>query len=336
VIDRRGFLGAVAAGVLATPLTAKAQPAAKVPRIAIVFANTPATELSGSPPTSPYLRVFLEGMRALGWIEGQSIIIDRLSAEGQPDRFVSLVDDVVKHADLMMITGPQSVVQRAKQARDAMPIVLAGTNDPEYLIQVGLVKSLARPGGSVTGLTTTVTNPEIRNKRLQLLAEAVPRARRVAYLGAALPLEPGTEIAAHALNLTLLPVDVQAPADLDRAFGAISRARVDAIFVGDARVFFWGRRQQIVDLVARRHLPAMYFNRIFADSGGLMSYGSDYLDIYRRAATYVDKILKGAKPGDLPIEQPAKFELVINLKTAKTLGLTIPQSLLLRADQVIE
>jgi putative ABC transport system substrate-binding protein len=335
VIDRRTFLAGTGAVLLAAPLPGEAQPAGKVPRIALLFANTPTAEIIGPQSTSPYVIAFLKGMRDLGWVDGQNIIIERRSAEGQPDRFPALVNEVVGlNVALMMITGPPSAIQQAQQARATMPIVLAGTTDPENLIRLGLIKTIARPGGSVTGLTT-VTGPEIRDKRLQLLKDAVPKARRVAYLGAVPPLQPQTEATARALKLTLLPVGVPAPRDFEKAFAAITRDRVDALFLGDAG-FFWGHRHRIIEFAARQRLPAMYTYRIFAESGGLMAYGTDYADLYRRAATYVDKILKGAKPGDLPIEQPTKFELVINLKTAKALGLTIPPSLLGRADEVIQ
>ena len=186
----------------------------------------------------------------------------------------------------------------------------------------------------MTGLTN-VTSLELREKRLQLLKEAVPKARRVAYLGTTAPLDQPIEAAARVLSLTVLPVDVPAPEELEKAFAAITRDRIDAVNVGEAW-FFWGHRRRIIEVGAKQHLPAMYGNRIFTESGGLMSYGIDYVDLERRAAAYVDKILKGAKPGDLPIEQPTKFELAINLKTAKALGLTVPPSLLARADQVIE
>jgi putative tryptophan/tyrosine transport system substrate-binding protein len=317
--------------LLATPLPAEAQHAGKVPRIGLLFANTPQAEFTGPEPTSPYARAFLEGMRALGWIDGRNITIERRSAEGQPSRFAALVQELIGlHLDLLVTAAPFSVVQ---QAASRMPVVIAGA-DTDNLLQAGLVKSLAQPGGNVTGLTIS-PGPSIRGKRLQLLTEAVRNVSQVAYLGAPLALDPLPEAAARVLKLTLLPVEVATPDGLDNAFAAIRQKRVDAIFIGGAG-FFWGHRLRIIEFAARQRLPAVYPYRIFAESGGLMSYGADYVDLYRRAATYADKILKGAKPGDLPVEQPTKFELVINLKTAKALGLTIPQAVLLRADELIQ
>jgi len=332
-VKRRAFVTGLGA-VLTAPFAAEAKQARSTPRIARVFANTPEAEITGPNPTSPYIRAFLQTMRELGWTDGQNIAIERRSADGRPDRWDALIQDLIKSkVDLIVITAPVSVVQKATQARNGLPIVLVGA-DPDVLIQRGLVKSIARPGKNVTGLTN-ITSLELREKRLQLLKEAVPKARRVAYLGATAPLDPPIEAAARALSLTVLPVDVPAPEGLENAFAAITRDRIDAVDVGETW-FFWGHRRRIIELGAKQHLPAMYASRIFTESGGLMSYGIDYVDLERRAAAYVDKILKGARPGDLPIEQPVKYEFFVNLKTAKALGLTIPPSLLLRADQVIE
>jgi putative ABC transport system substrate-binding protein len=331
----RRFGVVILAAILAlAPLAAETQQARSTPRIARVFANTPEAEITGPNPTSPYIRAFLQAMRELGWADGQNIAIERRSAGGRPEHWDALVQDLIKSkVDLIVITAPVDVVQKAEKAGNGLAIVLVGA-DPDVLIQRGLVKSIAKPGKNVTGLTN-VTSLELREKRLQLLKEAAPKARRVAYLGATAPLDPPIAAAARVLSLTVLPVDVPAPEGLEKAFAAIKRDRIDAVNVGEAW-FFWGYRRRIIELGAKQHLPAMYANRIFTESGGLMSYGIDYRDLERRAAAYADKILKGAKPGDLPIEQPTKFELVINLKTAKALGLTIPQSLLLQANEVIE
>jgi len=211
--------------------------------------------------------------------------------------------------------------------------VIAGGN----LVEDGLALSLAHPGGTVTGVTSAA-GPEIAGKRVQLVKEACPQVSRVAvfFSPPRSSTLPGTmEEAARTFGLTLAPAEVTAPDGFETAFASIRRAHVDAIVLGGGS-FFWANQRKIIDLAAKEHLPAIYWDRIFAESGGLMSYGSDYADMYRRAAIYVDKILRGAKPADLPIEQPTKFELVINLKTAKTLGLTIPPSLLGRADEVIQ
>jgi putative ABC transport system substrate-binding protein len=317
--------------LLAAPLPAEAQRAGKVPRIGLLFGNTPQAEITGPEPASPYARAFLDGMRALGRVDGQNIMIERLSAEGRPDRFPALVQELIGlRLDVLVTSGPLSVV---RQAASKMPVVIVGTN-ADYLLEAGLVKSLAQPGGNVTALTIT-PGPSIRDKRLQLLTEAVRNVSQVAYLGGPLALDPLPEAAARALKLTLLSVEVATPDELDNAFAAVRQKRVDAIFIGSAG-FFWGHRLKIIEFAARQRLPAVYPYRIFAESGGLMSYGADYVDLYRRAANYVDRILKGSKPADLPVEQPTKFELVFNLKTAAALGLTIPQSMLQRADELIQ
>jgi putative ABC transport system substrate-binding protein len=202
------------------------------------------------------------------------------------------------------------------------------------LVQVGLAKSLARPGGTVTGLTSTTGN-ELLAKRLQLLKEAIPRVSRVAYLTTTLPVPSEVEIAARALSLTLLPAEVTAPEGLDQAFATMRQKGADAVVLGEGW-FFQGHSRRLAELALRERLAAMYRDRVFTKDGALMSYGIDWVDIFRRAPAYVDKILKGAKPGDLPIEQPTKFELVINLKTAKALGLTIRQALLSRADEIMQ
>jgi putative ABC transport system substrate-binding protein len=315
---------------ISAPLAAEAQPERRRPRIALLFANTPAADITGPQPVLREARAFLDGMRDLGWLDGQNITIERRSAEGQPDRYAALVQELMGlHVDLVVTGG--GFVKMIKQASDTMPIVVAG-GGPDALVQQGLVATLARPGGTVTGLVFA-PGPEIADKQLQLLKEAVPKASRVAFL-ASPPFQPHTE-AARALKLTLVPVSAAAPEALDSAFAAIKQQRVDAILVGGSE-FFYGHRLRIIDFAARQRLPAMYWYRLFAESGGLMSYGAEFIDLFRRAATYVDKLLKGAKPGDLPIERPTKFALVINLKTAKVLGLTIPPSLLGRADEVIQ
>jgi putative ABC transport system substrate-binding protein len=238
-----------------------------------------------------------------------------------------------RHVDLIVLVSGTSPLIAVKQAIGSIPLVVLGAN-ALGLVQVGLAQSMARPGGTVTGLTYYV-GPDILAKRLQLLKEAIPRAARVAYLTDALPPPPVIEAAARGMSVTLLPMEVATPERLDRAFATSREKRVDAVFMGDGW-FFQGQIPRIVHLAAQWQLPTFYRDRTFVERGGLMSYGADWADLFRRAPIYVDKILKGTKPGDLPVEQPTKFELVINLKTAKALGLTIPPSLLLRADEVIE
>jgi putative ABC transport system substrate-binding protein len=326
-----GLAVALVLGLLTAPLVAEGQQVGKVPRIAFIFANTPEAEITGPHPTSRSAQAFLDGMRQRGWVDGQNITIELRTVAGQPERYPAVAQEVVAlHPDLIVLLG--SGVSKVIGISQKIPIVVVGGD----LIGMGLAQSLAHPGGTVTGLTDSVS-PEIVGKRLELLKEAVPRASHVAVL-LSVPIprfRPETEAAARALNLTLLPVNVPAPEEFETAFTTIRRARVGAILVGGSPLF-WGHRHRIIAFAAEERLPACYWDRIFAESGGLMSYGADYADLTRRAASYVDKILRGAKPGDLPIEQPTKFELIINLKTVKALGLTIPQTLLQRADQIIE
>jgi putative ABC transport system substrate-binding protein len=331
VIDRRTFLTGTGAVLLAAPLAAEAQPERKRPRIALLFANTPAADITGPQPVLREARAFLDGMRDLGWLDGQNITIERRSAEGHPDRYAALVQELVGlHVDLVVAGG--GFVKIIKQASDTTPIVIVGS-DSDWLVQQGLVASLARPGGSVTGLVF-FGGPEIFDKQLQLLKEAVPKASRVAYLTDPSFRSPPTE-AARALKLTLVPTSVAAPEALDIAFAAIRQQGVDAMVLGGSP-FFYGHRLRIIDFAARQRLPVMYWYRLFPDSGGLMSYGAEYIDLYRRAAIFVDKILKGAKPGEIPVERSTRYELAVNLKTAKELGLSVPPSLVKQADEVIQ
>jgi len=348
-MNRRCLCIVVAALYLlpATPLAAEAQQIKKTPRIAFIFLNIPETELARPNPTSRYAQAFLEGMRQLGWIDGQNITIEWRTAAGHPERYPAVAQELVKLPVDVVVTSSITTAIATRQATSRIPIVVAGGD----LVEAGLALSLAHPGGTVTGLTAGA-GPEIIGKRLQLLKEAFPQVFRVAVLSSPPRsyLLGSTEEAVRAawmkwnmewredartLGLTLAPVEVTAPDGFETAFASIQRARVRAMVLGGSP-FFWGHRRKIIEFAAKEHLPAMYWDRIFAESGGLMSYGPDYADLTRRAAIYVDKILKGAKPGTLPIEQPTKFELVINLKTAKALGLTIPPSLLARADQVIQ
>ena len=331
-MDRRRFIGTVASGLLAAPLAAEAQQAAKVPRIGYLLGNL---------ATSPHLlEAFRQGLRDLGYVEGRNVVIESRDSEGKLERLPALaVELVALKVDVIVVGGtPQALA--AMQATRTLPIVFAAVGDP---VTDGLVTSLARPGGNVTGFSTSSAAPEIIGKRLELLTQSVPGVTRAAVLWQPggqgertnKDLLHGTDVAARALGLRLQVVEVRGPDDFGRAFSDVTRARAGALTVLGTTMFFNARRR-LVDLAAKNRMPAVYPLREFVDAGGLMAYGPNLADLFRRAATYVDKILKGAKPADLPVEQPTKFELVINLKTAKALGITIPQSVLARADEVIE
>jgi putative tryptophan/tyrosine transport system substrate-binding protein len=313
----------LALGLLAAPLAAEAQQAARVYRIGF---------LRSGPPPETFIEGFRQGLSELGYIEGQSITIEYGLADST-DRLPGVVTELVRrHVDVLLASGTPPVAA-AKNATQTIPIVFVASIDP---VASGTVASLARPGRNITGLAGI--HADLMGKRLELLREAVPRLSRVTVLSHA--ANPGNaqyigqgKRAAEALGVQLQVAAVQDAGDFDRVFseagGASAQIQLDD-------VLFTSHRTQLVRLAARNRLPVMYGFKEFVQAGGLMAYGPDYPDLYQRAATYVHKILKGAKPGDLPIEQPTKFELVINLKTAKALGLTIPQSLLLRADQLIE
>jgi len=277
-------------------------------------------------------------LRELGYTEGQNIAIERKFGEGDADRLRRLATELVeRQVDAIVALGTPAA-RAAKEATTTIPIVFSPIADP---IGSGLVANLARPGGNITGITFMA--PELGGKRLELLKQAVPGMTRVGVLSH--PGDPSeatvksvleqTEAAARALGVQLLRLEAQGPNDFDRVFAAMSRERVGGLILIPSAMFI-DERRRIVNVVVKDRLPAMFYFREFAEVGGLMSYGPNFRELFRRAATYVDKILKGAKPGDLPVEQPTKFELVINLKTAKTLGLVIPQSLLQQADQVVE
>ncbi len=328
-MDRRAFLFTLAGG-LAAPLTAEAQQAGKVPRIGY---------LTGNLATGLTLRdAFLQGLRDLGYAEGRNVAIEYRDAEGKYDRFPALAADLVAlKVDVIVVTNTPAALA-AKQATRAIPIVLGWVLDP---VSSGLVTNLARPGHNVTGLSTLAR--DIVGKRLELLKQAVPGVARVAVLWhpgdygerTEREMHSDEDTTARALGVRLQVLTARGPEDFDRAFSDMVRARADAVAVQSTNVFFIERRR-LVDFAAKNRLPAMYSTREFVEAGGLMSYAANTAELLRRAATYVDKILKGAKPADLPVEQPTRFELVINLKTANALGLTIPPSLLQRADQVIE
>ena len=310
--------------LVSAPPPAGAQPAGKVPRIGILRA--------GSPP-DPFVDAFRQGLRELGYVEGQSIHIEYRWAHGKDERLPSLAAELVRlQVDVIVAGGSQALL--ARDASRTIPIVMPVATDP---VASGLVTSLARPGGNVTGLA--FQSEELPGKWVELLKEAFPRMARVAVLWHDATIEAGqlktTEAAARSLSLQLRTVQVRRPDDLETALGEVRKGRADAIVILGSP-FFFTHRARLVELAAKHRLPAMYFQREFVvGAGGLMSYGPNLRDLFRRAATYVDKILKGARPADLPVERPTKFELVINLRTAKTLGLTIPPTLVARADEVI-
>ena len=320
-------LGAV---LFALGLSAEAQQAKKVPRIGYLSATTPSV-------ISDRTEAFRQGLRELGYVEGKNIVIEWRYAEGKLDRLPALAAELVALKVDVIVTGGSGATRPAKQATVTIPIVMTQDSDP---VASGFVASLARPGGNITGLSTLA--PEISGKRLELLKEIVPRLSRVAVIGTSTSQEYAhelkeIELAAGALGVKLQHVDVLAPTDIEPAFQAAAKARADAVlWVVSARVAARARTQtQIVDLAVKNRLPAIHESRTAVEAGALMSYGVSLSDLDRRAAVYVDKILKGAKPVDLPIEQPTKFEFVVNLKTAKQIGLTIPPNVLARADRVI-
>jgi len=320
-VDRRAFL-AGAVTLLTTPLAAQSQSAARVPRIGYL-------SLSSS---DPIRQALFQGLRDLGYIEGQSIRVEYRSAEGRLDRLENLATDLARLKPNVVVVGGTAATKAVKAAMASTPVV-AVTGDP---VGAGFAATLAHPGGQITGLA--LLSPDMSTKWIELVSEIVPRASRIALLvepEAGRNQLPAIEPAAQGLRLQLLRLDIRRPEDIAPAFEEAARQGADAIVPLSSPVFA-NLRERIVALAARYRLPAVYEDRLFAEAGGLLSYGPSLAAVYRRAASYVDRILKGAKPGDLPIEQPTKFELVINLKTAKALGLTIPPSVLARADEVIE
>jgi len=330
VISRRTFVGALAGGLLAVPLAAEAQQTAKIARIGYLAVYR---------APSPHLgEAFRQGLRDLRYVEGRNVVIEFRDAEGKLDRLPALAAELVALQVDVIVAPNTATVLAAKQATRTIPVVFAVVADP---VASGFVTSLARPGGNVTGLSLLA--PELVGKCLELLKQAVPGVSRVAVLWQPGGLGELTEknmlkeadVAARALGVGVQVVEARHPADLDRAFSDMIRARADALTVLGTPMFM-NERRRLVELPAMHRLPTVYSLREFADAGGLLSYGANQADLYRRAAYYVDKILRGAKPADLPVEQPTKFELVVNLKTAKALGLSISPALLARADQVIE
>jgi ABC-type uncharacterized transport system substrate-binding protein len=329
MMDRRAVVTLVGGSILAAPLAAEAQQAGKrVPRIGYLD--------GGFLPANSGIEALRQGLRELGYVEGQDIAFEWRSAEGKADRLPGLAAELVRLKVDVIVTGGAGATRPAKEATSTIPIVMAQDTDP---VGSGFVASLARPGGNVTGLSTL--HPTVSAKRLEILKETLPRLSRVAFFGTSSWVGNAqglreTELAAAALGVKLQYLDVADPKDFETAFQAAGKRQAEG-----ALMLVWGailnpRRKEVAELAVKSRLPTVFRDREHVQVGGLMAYGPNIPDLFRRAATYVDKILKGAKPEDLPVEQPTKFELVINLKTAKALRLTIPPSVLGRADEIIQ
>jgi putative tryptophan/tyrosine transport system substrate-binding protein len=324
---RRRDVVLVLTTVAAAPRGAWAQ-AGKPRRVGLMLATTPAA-------ASHITAAFSEALRGLGYVEGKNVVFEYRWAEGRPERFLTLAADLVGLKVDVIVASSTAAAEAARQATSTIPIVMVNAADP---VASGLVASLIKPGGNVTGLSSQLT-PDIRAKQLQLLKEATPRLAGVAVLrraaGADSPVWKEYEAAGQGLGVKVSFFDVKDADDLARVFAAMRRERVGAVLVAGDPMFFTERRR-ITALAAEHRLPGIFPTREYADAGGLMSYSARLTDQFRRAASYVDKILKGASPARLPVEQPTQFELAINLGTAKVLGLTIPHALLIRADEVIQ
>jgi ABC-type uncharacterized transport system substrate-binding protein len=316
-------------GVLGMPLAAAQQPTQTMPRIGVLTSSSLASDAA-------WIEAFRQGLRELGYVEGHSIGIEYRYGEGKTERYPALVHELVQRRVAVIVVGGATATRAATQVTTRLPLVMTNVTDP---VALGLVASLARPGGNLTGVSNLA--PELGGKRLELLKELVPQLARVAALGD--PSSPShapqwreTERAAQALGVQVHSWEVREPhPDFAGAFAAITRSRAEALLTL-SQPLIEVYRQQIVDFTTTQRLPAIFPRREFVEAGGLMSYGADTADLYRRAATFVDKILKGAPPAELPVEQPVKFDLVINLKTAKALGLTVPPGILLQATEVIQ
>ena len=331
-LNRRRFLSAVGALLLARD--AYSQPRKKVHRIGVVLTTSPIAEMLGPEPAHPRIRAFIRELRRLGYAEGENLVIDRRSAEGIFERFGEILAELLRLKPDLIITLGTPMSLAAKTLTDSVPIIALGTPDP---VADGIVSNLARPGGNITGITAT-PDPGFAAKRLELIKSAVPSISRVAYLGQKAewdsPTGNAARRAAQSLGITLFFAETT-PKDYANGYAALKRERANAVLVG-GMFPNWVNRQAIAETLNGMRLPNMHAYSESAEIGGLMSYATFADDTWLRAASYVDKILKGAKPGDLPIEQPSRFELVVNMKTARALGIVIPQSFLLRADRVIE
>src|SRR5215467_13650912 len=325
---RREFMILFGAATVAWPLSGRAQQPPHVSRVGILSDESRALATSFEP--------FAQGLRDLGWVEGLNVTFERRYAEQKYEILQSLAADLIRVQPDVIVAIGTGAARAAKSATQTIPIVFARIGDP---VGYGLVPSLSRPGGNLTGVS--LLTRELAGKQVEMLITAVPDAKRVGVLWdpsfpAAGPVFREIEGAARSLNSELIPAEVRGPDDLEPAFRAMVEERANALIVPGLGLIFGEHRQRLLDLTANARLPSMFLRKEFVEAGGLMSYGPNWGDMYRRAATYVDKILKGTKPADLPVEQPTKFELVINLKTAKAIGLTIPYTLLGHADEVIE
>jgi putative ABC transport system substrate-binding protein len=330
VMDRRAFVSGIAGGLFVAPLAGHAQTAGKVHRIGFLAAAS-----SSDRWIQRFFEAFRTGLTKLGYVEGQNIAIESRWAGGKYERLPGLAAELVRLRVDVIVTAVVPAIRAAKEATRTIPVVMAAVVDP---VATGLVASLARPGGNITGLS--VMSPELVGKQLEMLRELAPKASRVAVLWN--PANPGNppqlraaELAARGLGMRLQLLEARSPREIEDAFAAMARERAAALVVL-VDILLGDQRARIANLAVSHRLPAVYGLTEHVEAGGLMAYAPSFVDTYRRAASYVDKILRGANPGDLPVEQPTQFELVINLKTAKALGLTIPPSLLGRADEVIE
>ena len=315
--------------LLAVGVTAEAQQLKKIAKIGYLLPSTPAA-------AAHLLEAFRQGLRELGYVEGKTLVLELRYGEAKTERLPELARELVGLKVDVIVTATDVAIAAVKRETQTIPIVMGNSTDP---VGTGFVTSLARPGGNITGLSSM--SPELSGKRLELLTEVVPGLSRVAFLwnpdvrGAVLDYKEA-ESAAGSLRLQLQSVEVVRAEDFDRAFSAVTKERAQALMMPAANPVGFAKRGQIASFAQKNRLPSIYAQKEYVDAGGLMSYGPNTPDMHRRAATYVDKILKGRKPADLPVEQPTKFELVINLKTAKQIGLTIPPNVLARADKVIK
>ena len=328
-MNKKNLLSAVVTLLFASVHLAEAQQSKKFPRIGLLTTGFPAS-------IAHLLEGFKRGLRELGYEEGQNVLLELRYGEARAEQLSVLAADLVRLKVDVIVAIPNPAIEAVRQATQTIPIVMPIGSDP---VGVGFVASLARPGGNITGLSAY--SPELNGKRLELLKETVPKLSRVALLMS--PNVPGnpidlkeTDLAARSLRLRAQLFEVRGSSDLDNVFKAMAKERVEAFIVFPGQPTMFANREQVVELATKNRLPAMYPLADYVNTGGLISYGVNNLDLFRRAAIYVDKILKGAKPADLPVEQPTKFELVINLKTAKQIGLTIPPNVLVRADKVIK
>ena len=326
-MGRRTFIGTVAGCLIFAQSVATAQPSAK--RFVIGVLVLPSREVA-----LPLYKVFEEGLRELGYVEGRNVVFERRYAGGSFDKLAELAAELVGlRVDLIVVTSNPEIAA-VKRATSTLPVVMVAANDP---VGAGLIASLARPGGNITGLSA-VAGTEIRGKRLEMLKQIVPGLSRVAVLrevgSQSAELYSGLDVAARQLGVVLDVVEIRSLDDFENAFATIVSRRPEALYI-DGGSLAYARRQQIADFALTHRLPATYGLKAYAQAGLLMTYGLNLSENYRSAASFVDKVLRGANPSDLPVEQPTKFELVINMKTAKALGITIPQALLLRADEVI-